>query len=112
MAFLMFEMARLFRAYDYRRLVKQILGPFWFFYDIIYFLLAILIISIVVAATGSIFESTLGVNFWVGVSAITLVAGVLNFYGRHLIERFKTVGTTALFLGYLVFATMVITSTW
>src|SRR5699024_7665393 len=58
MAFLMFEVARLFRAYDYRSLVKQILGPFWFLYDIIYFLLAILMISIVVAATGSILEST------------------------------------------------------
>lgn len=112
MAFLMFEIARLFRAYDYRRLVKQILGPFWFLYDIIYFLLAILMISIVVAATGSILESTLGFNFWIGVVAITLVAGFLNFYGRHLIERFKTVGTTALFLGYLVFATMVISNTW
>src|SRR5699024_10409529 len=47
MAFLMFEIARLFRAYDYRSLVKQVLGPFWFLYDIIYFLLAILIIGIV-----------------------------------------------------------------
>src|SRR5699024_11610473 len=33
MAFLMFEIARLFRAYDYRSLVKQVLGPFWFLYD-------------------------------------------------------------------------------
>src|SRR5699024_12351506 len=39
MAFLMFEVARLFRAYDYRSLVKQILGPFWFLYAIIYFFL-------------------------------------------------------------------------
>src|SRR5699024_3526042 len=111
-AFLMFEEARLFRVYDYSSLVKQILGLFWFLYDIISFLLAILMITIVVAATGSILESTLGFNFWIDVDAITLVAGLLNFYGRHLIERFKTVGTTALFLGYLVFATMVISNTW
>lgn len=112
MAFLMFEVARLFRAYDYRSLVKQILGPFWFLYDIIYFLLAILMISIVVAATGSILESTLGLNYWVGVAIIAALAGILNFYGTKLIERFKTFGTAALFIGYIVFGIMVISSTW
>lgn len=112
MAFLMFELARLFRAYDYKSLVKQVLGPFWFLFDIIYFLLAILIISIVVAATGSILESTLGVNYWVGVTAIALLAGILNFYGEKLIERFKTFGTVALFIGYIIFSIMVISSTW
>src|SRR5699024_10762195 len=92
MAFLMFEIARLFRAYDYRSLVKQVLGPFWFLYDIIYFLLAILIIGIVIAATGSILESTLSLNYWVGVTLIAVLAGVLNFYGTKWIERFKTFG--------------------
>src|SRR5699024_6178675 len=54
MAFLMFEIARRFRAYDYRSMVKRLLGPLWFLFDVIYFLLAILMISIVIAATGSI----------------------------------------------------------
>lgn len=112
MAFLMFEIARLFRAYDYRSLVKQVLGPFWFLYDIIYFLLAILIIGIVIAATGSILESTLSLNYWVGVTLIAVLAGVLNFYGTKWIERFKTFGTTALFIGYIIFAVLVISNTW
>ncbi|MFD2759673.1 YkvI family membrane protein [Lentibacillus juripiscarius] len=112
MAFLMFEIARRFRAYDYRSLVKQFLGPFWFLYDIIYFLLAILIISIVIAATGSILESTLGLNYWVGVGVIAILAGILNFYGTKLIERFKTVGTTALLVAYILFAILVISSSW
>lgn len=112
MAFLMFEIARLFRAYDYRSLVKQVLGPFWFLYDIIYFLLAILIIGIVIAATGSILESTLSLNYWVGVTLIAVLAGVLNFYGTKWIERFKTFGTTALFIGYIIFAILVISNTW
>lgn len=112
MAFLMFEIARLFRAYDYRSLVKQVLGPFWFLYDVIYFLLAILIIGIVIAATGSILESTLSLNYWVGVTLIAVLAGVLNFYGTKWIERFKTFGTTALFIGYIIFAALVISNTW
>lgn len=111
MAFLMFEIARRFRAYDYRSMVKRILGPFWFLFDIIYLLLAILIISIVIAATGSILHSTLGLNYWIGVTIIAIIAGLLNFYGAKLIERFKTIGTIALFSAYILFAILVISST-
>src|SRR5699024_4278686 len=111
-AFLMFEIARLFRAYDYRSLVKQVLGPFWFLYDIIYFLLAILIIVIVISVTVSILESTLSLIFCVCVTMITVLAVMLNFYGIKWIERFKTFGTTALFIGYIIFAILVISNTW
>src|SRR5699024_10226602 len=112
MAFLMFEIARRFRAYDYRSMVKELLGPLWFLFDIIYFLLAILMISIVIAATGSILQSTLGLYYWVGVVIIAVLAGLLNFYGDTFIERFKTVGTTALFTAYVIFAIMIISTTW
>lgn len=112
MAFLMFETARLFRAYDYRSLVKQFLGPLWFLYDIIYILLAILIVAIVIAATASILERTLGIHYIVGIVGIAVIAGFLNFYGTRLIERFQTIGTIALFVGYLIFAGLVISNTW
>ena len=111
MAFLMFEIARRFRAYDYRSMVKRLLGPFWFLFDIIYLLLAVLMISIVIAATGSILHSTLGLNYWIGVAIIAIIAGLLNFYGANIIERFKTIGTIALFSAYILFAILVISST-
>src|SRR5699024_5026736 len=105
MAFLMFEVARVFKAFDYKSLVKQFLGPLWFIYDIIYFLLAILILSIVIAATGSILKRTLGLDIWMGVLIITVITAILNFYGHHLIERFKTFGTIFLlfFFSILIF---------
>jgi len=112
MAFLMFEVARAFKAFDYKSLVKQFLGPLWFLYDIIYFLLAILILSIVIAATGSILKRTLGLDIWMGVLIITIITAILNFYGHHLIERFKTFGTIFLFGGYIIFAILVISQTW
>ncbi|UCZ52924.1 hypothetical protein LGQ02_19415 [Bacillus shivajii] len=112
MAMLTFEFARKFKAYNYRSLFKELIGPFWFLFDIIYLGLAILIIAIMASATGEIMNSTLGVNYWVGVILITVVVGILNFYGKGLIERFKTFGTLALMLGYLVFAILVISTTW
>lgn len=110
MAFLTFETARRFRAYDYRTLVTHIVGPFWFLFDILYVLLAVLIIAIMAAATGEILNATVGLNYWVGVILITLVVAVLNFYGEYLIERFETYGTIALFAGFILFGILVIST--
>ncbi|MBO1002536.1 hypothetical protein IPU62_07510 [Pseudogracilibacillus auburnensis] len=112
MAILMFEFARKFKVFDYRLLLKELIGPLWFLFDIVYLLLAILIIAIMASATGEILNSTLGLNYWVGVVLIIVIVGILNFYGKGLIERFKTLGTLSLMLGYLLFATIVIASTW
>lgn len=112
MAILMFEFARKFKAFNYRALLKELIGPFWFLFDIVYLLLAILIISIMAAATGEILQVTLGLNYWFGVILITFIVGLLNFYGKGLIERFKTFGTLALMIGYLVFAFLIIFQTW
>lgn len=112
MAILMFEFARKFKLFEYRAFLKELIGPFWFLFDIVYLLLAILIIAIMASATGEILNSTLGMNYWVGVILIIVITGILNFYGKGLIERFKTLGTLSLMLGYLLFAGIVISSTW
>ncbi|MDC3413775.1 hypothetical protein NC797_15665 [Aquibacillus sp. 3ASR75-11] len=112
MAILSFELARYFKAYDYRSLLKNLIGRAWVLYDIVYLLLAILIIAVMASATGEILNNTLGLNYWVGVFAIAAIVGLLNFYGKGVIERFKTFGTVALFIGYVVFAALVIGSTW
>ncbi len=112
LSFLTFELARVFKVYDYRSLVKQVAWKFWFLFEIVYVVLGMIVIAVMASATGEIVEQTLGVDYWVGVGAITVVVGILNFYGRHLIERFKTFGTAALYLGYLLFASIVLSSRW
>src|SRR5690625_6693975 len=84
MAILMFEFSRKFKSFNYRTLLKELIGPFWFLFDIVYLLLAILIIAIMAAATGEILQVTLGLNYWVGVILITFIVGILNFYGKGL----------------------------
>lgn len=112
MAFLMLEVSRRFQAFDYRTLLKRLIGPVYWLFDIVYILLAILIIAIMAAATGEILSETMGLNYWVGVGLMIVIVGLLNFFGEGLIERFKSVGTAALYIGYLVFATLVITDNW
>ncbi len=112
MAFLTFEVARRFQAYDYRTLLRQLIGPLYWLFDIVYLLLAILIIAIMAAATGEILSTTMGFNYWFGVVLMIGIVALLNFYGEGLIERFKSLGTLALYVGYILFATLVISRNW
>lgn len=112
MAFLMLEIARRFQVFDYRNLLRILIGPLYWLFDIVYIMLAILIIAIMAAATGAILQETVGTPQWVGIVLIVVVVGLLNFYGEGVIARFKTIGTAMLFAGYLLFATLVITRNW
>src|SRR5699024_2455594 len=111
-AILMFEFARKYQVFDYRSLFQKLIGRFWFLFDIVYIMLAVLIIAIMASATGEILNTTLGLNYWVGVILIAVAVAVLNLYGKGLIEKFKTLGTIFLMGGYLLFAFLVISSTW
>ena len=85
MAILSFEMIRLFRLYDFKSLLKSLIGPFYRLFDIAYVMLMLIIIAVMSSATGAIVEQMTGLNYWVGVSVITVVVGILNFYGEKLI---------------------------
>ncbi len=73
LSFLTFELARVFKVYDYRSLVKQVAWKFWFLFEIVYVVLGMIVIAVMASATGEIVEQTLGVDYWVGVGAITVV---------------------------------------
>lgn len=107
-AALTYELIRLTKAYDFKTFMKTIGGPLWIVFDIVYLLFMVVIIAVMASATGNIVEQTLGLNYWVGVVAITVVVAILNFYGSRLIERFETLGTVALYAGYIIFAILVI----
>lgn len=107
-AALSYELIRLTKAYDFKSFMKTIGGPLWMVFDVVYLLFMVVIIAVMASATGNIVEQTLGLNYWVGVVAITVVVAILNFYGSRLIERFETLGTVALYVGYIIFAVLVI----
>lgn len=109
-AALSFELIRLYKVYDYKSFIHEIGGPLWIVFDVVYFLFMIVIIAVMASATGSIVEQTLGLNYWIGVVAITIIVGILNFFGERLIERFETYGTIALYVGYIIFAIIVISN--
>ncbi|MDI6913113.1 MAG: hypothetical protein QMC95_02700 [Desulfitobacteriaceae bacterium] len=112
LSILTFEFARIFRVYDYKSLVQQFAWKFWILYDIIYVLLAILIIAVMASATGEIALQTMGIPYWGGVAGVIIIVGFLNFYGARLIEKFETWGTVLLYIGYIIISVIVISKTW
>ena len=104
------EACRQWQVYDYKSLLKKLIGEGWVAYEIVYLLLAILIIAVMAAAAGEILNQTLNFNKWVGVFLIIAVVGFLNYKGDEVIAKLETLGTIALFAAYIIFAVTVFTN--
>ena len=108
MALLTFELSRLYKTYDYKSMIKELIGPFWPLFDVAYVLLMTIIIAVMASASGSIVEETVGLNYWVGVCMIVVITGALIFFGDGFIEKFETWGTVLLYAGYILFTVVVV----
>lgn len=108
MSMLTFEFCRVTRSYDYKDLMKNLLGKFGVLYDLIYIPLSVIILAVMASATGEIVNLTMGLNYWVGVVVVIVIVGILNFYGSGLIERFETLGTIALYAAYIIFGILAV----
>ena len=74
-----FELARQWRAYNYRHFFKELLGPSWWLFEASYIGLLLVVLAVVAAASGEIMRDTFGLNYWFGVLAVMLSVGGLIF---------------------------------
>ena len=105
---LSFEFIRLYKLYDFKSFMKEMAGPLYYAFDFIYMIFMVIIIAVMASAAGSVVEKMTGLNYWYGVTGITVIVGILNFYGSRAIEYFDTVRTVVLCVGYLIFSAVVI----
>lgn len=99
-----YELARLWRAFDYRHFFQRLLGRHgWWLFEICYLGLLLIVLAVVAAASGSIFEATFGLDYWIGVAGVMLAVAALVFGGNEAIERFFTAWSFVLYAVYLVF---------
>lgn len=82
-----FEFARLTRSYDYRSFFRQLLGKAWFLFEIGYFILLVLVLAVIGAASGELAAQHLGAGSQAGVIGLMVLVGLLVFWGTSLIER-------------------------
>lgn len=111
-AILVFELARVTRAYDYKSWIRQLIGPLWPLFDVVLLVMMMLVIAVMISAIGNILEETLGVPNTLGILLAFAVVAMLAWMGEETIERFKTIGTVLLYAGYAVFAGLVLAGSW
>lgn len=107
-AFFTFEVARRFRSYEYKSFIRHLIGPAWPAFDLLYVVMALVIIAVMASAAAHILEETLGVPSLAGTASVVLIVGVLSYHGASVIEAFKSAGTALLYLAYLTFSALVL----
>jgi uncharacterized membrane protein YkvI len=106
---LSFELARLTASYDYRRFFHQLLGKGWFAYEIAYFVLGLLVLAVVGAASGELVAEHLGMQKLAGTLILMGLVGLLVFFGSTLIEKVLAGWS---FLLYATYAVLVAAYLW
>ena len=107
-AMVLFEIARLYKRYDYRSHIKVYGGPLAYVFDITNLVLAILVMSVMSSAIGNVFEQTIGLPYMAGVIIIVVAAALVGYFGKNLLEKVEVWGAIIMYVGYIVFAILAI----
>lgn len=100
---LTFEFSRKFRAYDYRTFFMKLLGPFWFVFEILYFILLFIVLGVIGSAAGALLRDNFGLPYITGVMIMLAAVGFLTFKGSGLIEKFLSSWSIILYIVYGLF---------
>lgn len=98
-----FEFARLTKGYDYRTFFRALLGRFWRLFEILYVLIALLVLSVLGSAAGHMVAEAFGIPTVIGSLGLLLAIGALAFFGSKAIERIMAWWSLLLYALYAVF---------
>ena len=100
---LTFMFARMTGSYNYRVFFQNLLGPFWFIFELAYVLVLVLILSVFGAAAGEIGRALFQWQTLTGTCLfMAAVASVVTF-GNEAVERVFKYVTVFLYVVYAVF---------
>jgi len=105
---LTFELARIFKTYDYRTFLMNLMGPFWVAFEVIYIILLVIVLAVVGSAAGALLRDFFGIPYLVGVAGMLLGVGILTFKGSGLIEKSFSVWSTFIYVVYILFLVVAI----
>src|SRR3984885_10145317 len=86
-AIVSFVLARQFRAYDYRSFCQVFLGRFWILFEIGYYALLLLILSVLSAAAGKLLAQMLGLPALLDSLLFMSLVAFVVFFGNKVIEK-------------------------
>jgi len=98
-----FEFSRIFRAYDYRTFFMNLLGRYWFIFEILYLIALLLVLAVIGSAAGILLRDNFGLPYLIGVIIMLSAIGFLTFKGSGLIEKFLSTWSIVLYIIYGAF---------
>ncbi len=102
-----FEFVRVFKTYDYGSMMGKLLGKFGFLYDILYYLMMFIVLGVLNATAGSMFNALTGASSWWGVAILTAGIVILVMTGTNAIEKALSSWSYVLYVVYGLFLIMV-----
>jgi uncharacterized membrane protein YkvI len=95
-----FELARQYRAFDYRSFCRVYSGRFWVLFEWGYIAILILVLSVVSSAAGKLLSEMTGTGEFI--DSIIFMAGVslIVFFGSNLIERIISIWSVIFYIVY------------
>ena len=109
---LTFEFARQVRAYDYRTFFKELIGPFWIAFEILYLCLLLLVLGVVGSAAGAMIAEHTVIPESIGLLIMLGIVAVLIFYGRELVEKVMVFLSLFLYGAFLFYFVVVFPDSW
>lgn len=105
-----FEFARITKSYNYRDFFQQLLGRFWPLFEIIYLLIALLVLAVLGAGAGEMASSALGVPPDAGAIALLLAVSALVYFGSKAIQRVLAMWSLLLYAVYAFFLVWILSA--
>ncbi len=96
-----FELARKERLYDYRSMLKYLLGRAWWLFEIVFVSTMVLVIAVVGAAMGELLHEMLDCPKYVGILLLFGMVSALVYQGSGLIEKVFSFWSLLLYATYL-----------
>lgn len=98
-----FEFSRVFKVYDYHSLTNALLGKASFLYEIVYIAACLMVLGVVIATSGNMFNTLFGLNKWIGSFILAILICVFVISGTKTVENVFAFWTYALYVVYIIF---------
>jgi uncharacterized membrane protein YkvI len=95
-----FELARQYRAFDYRSFCRVYLGRYWVLYEWGYIAILILVLSVVSSAAGKLLAEMTGTREFSDSVAFMVSVSLIVFFGNTLIERIISIWSVIFYVVY------------
>jgi uncharacterized membrane protein YkvI len=95
-----FELARRYRAFDYKSFCRIFLGRFWVLFEIGYYALLLLVLSVVSSAAGKLLVQMFGLPELANSILFMSVVAFVVFFGNSLIEKVISVWSMVFYATY------------